>query len=301
MGLIEYNGWHNCVQISNGIIELIATTDVGPRVLHFGFVGKENLFYEFPSEKGLTGGSDWHSFGGHRIWMAPQVRFRPNEPDNQPIEYFFNEDGVTLIDRIQSESRIQKEMRIQMVDGEARVIVSHKITNWGVWPIELAVWAVTVFGNEGMAIWPIESRNTFYLPNNCVALWPWTKLNDPRFTMGASYMTLKQDNSNAEWFKVGVPNESGWGAFLLNGQLFVKKYHHLTGATYTDYASSLEVFCNEEILELESLSPFVKLDTSEFQIHTEEWSLFNKIKDVNNENDIIQNILPFIKQSSMEV
>jgi hypothetical protein len=30
---IEYKGWKNCIEITNGIIDLIATTDVGPRII----------------------------------------------------------------------------------------------------------------------------------------------------------------------------------------------------------------------------------------------------------------------------
>ena len=26
----EYKGWKNCIDISNGIVDLVATTDVGP-------------------------------------------------------------------------------------------------------------------------------------------------------------------------------------------------------------------------------------------------------------------------------
>jgi hypothetical protein len=31
-------------------VELVATTDVGPRVIRFGLVGKENEFYEDPEQ-----------------------------------------------------------------------------------------------------------------------------------------------------------------------------------------------------------------------------------------------------------
>ena len=43
----EYAGWKNCVRLSNGEIELVVTTDVGPRVIRLGFVGGQNLFKEF--------------------------------------------------------------------------------------------------------------------------------------------------------------------------------------------------------------------------------------------------------------
>ncbi|MCA9413161.1 MAG: hypothetical protein KC944_18250, partial [Candidatus Omnitrophica bacterium] len=56
---VEYGGWANCVRLSNGTMELIATTDVGPRIIRCGFVGGENLFLESTDQLGKTGGEDW--------------------------------------------------------------------------------------------------------------------------------------------------------------------------------------------------------------------------------------------------
>jgi len=49
---IEYKGWRNCYRVSNSEVELIVTSDVGPRVIRFGFVGGQNVFKEFPDQLG---------------------------------------------------------------------------------------------------------------------------------------------------------------------------------------------------------------------------------------------------------
>lgn len=41
---VEYMGWENCYKISNGKVEAIVTTDVGPRIIHFSFEGDKNVF-----------------------------------------------------------------------------------------------------------------------------------------------------------------------------------------------------------------------------------------------------------------
>ena len=51
----EYLGWTNCVKISNGIVELIVTTDVGPRIIHYGFKGGPNHMKVFPEQAGKSG------------------------------------------------------------------------------------------------------------------------------------------------------------------------------------------------------------------------------------------------------
>ena len=54
---VNYGGWPNCIRLTNGQVELIITTDVGPRVIRFGFAGGQNLFNEVKEQMGKTGGS----------------------------------------------------------------------------------------------------------------------------------------------------------------------------------------------------------------------------------------------------
>jgi hypothetical protein len=67
MQIINYAGWERCVRLSNGIVELVATMDVGPRIIRFGFIGGDNEFKEYPEMLGKTGGDEWRIYGGHRL------------------------------------------------------------------------------------------------------------------------------------------------------------------------------------------------------------------------------------------
>ena len=67
MEKVSYAGWPNCIKLSNGQIELIVTTDVGPRIMRFGFVGGQNLLNEYKDQVGKTGGDEWRIYGGHRL------------------------------------------------------------------------------------------------------------------------------------------------------------------------------------------------------------------------------------------
>ena len=71
---IAWQGWANCYRISNGEVEAVVTTDVGPRVMRFGFVGGQNLFKEFSDQLGKSGEKVWVARGGHRLWFAPGGR-----------------------------------------------------------------------------------------------------------------------------------------------------------------------------------------------------------------------------------
>ena len=56
---VAYKGWKNCCRIANDDVELIATLDVGPRVIRFGFVGGRNEFKEYDAQLGKRGGKRW--------------------------------------------------------------------------------------------------------------------------------------------------------------------------------------------------------------------------------------------------
>ena len=78
----SWGGWPNCYRLSNDEIELILTSDVGPRVIRCGFVGGPNVFKEYAEELGGTGEGTWKIRGGHRVWVAPERANITYELDN---------------------------------------------------------------------------------------------------------------------------------------------------------------------------------------------------------------------------
>jgi len=292
----EYKGWKNCIEISNGIVDLIATTDVGPRIIRFGFVGKENEFCEVPEQIGTTGGSEWKIYGGHRLWHSPEHKIRTYEPDNFKVEWRKKKNGIKLIQPVEPNTRIKKEMEITMSPDSAKVTVLHRLTNEGLWDVELALWAITVMATGGKEIVPLVKRDTGLLPNMMISLWPYTKLNDPRVCWGEKYITLQQDVNATTPFKFGLPNEKGWAAYANHGHLFVKQYEHIDGAVYPDFsASSYETYTCDFMLEMETLSPIVVLEPGSSIEHTEVWTLHDNVKVPADEEDIDKFILPLIK------
>lgn len=272
--LCEYKGWKDCVRISNERIEVIAATQIGPRILRFAFQGKDNILYENTSQQGKTGGKEWRIYGGHRLWHGPQLGFRPNEPDNEEIAYELLEDGVILTGSREAASGMQKRITLRVPSEGAEVEVLHEITNRTVWPVELTAWALTVMAGGGLALWPNTKLDTGFLPNQVLVTWPYTNLEDSRFHMGKDYMTLKQDGSTQEWFKAGTGNAFGWAAYLLDNTVFLKSHEHIPGAAYSDMGCSFEIYTDSEIMELESLSPLTRLEPEGILRHKERWSLF---------------------------
>lgn len=40
---IQFKNYGKCIKLSNGVIEAVATLDLGPRIVFFGFIGGENI------------------------------------------------------------------------------------------------------------------------------------------------------------------------------------------------------------------------------------------------------------------
>jgi hypothetical protein len=288
---ISYGGWDNCVQITNGIADLVVTTDVGPRIIRYGFAGQENELGEIESTKGLTGGKEWRIYGGHRLWHSPEDESRTYEPDNFPVDWVEITNGIRTVQSVERGTGIKKEMEIHLSPESSRVKVLHRLTNSGLWTIELSVWSISAMATGGTEIIPISGKNTGLLPDRLMALWPYTKLNDSRVTFGDRYIILQQSPDQAQPFKLGTSNEHGWAAYFNHNHLFVKYYNHYQNARYPDFGASYETYVNDFMLEMETLSPLVLLERGAHADHEETWELFNHIQAPAHDEDEIDRIL----------
>ena len=147
---ISYRGWENAYRISNGTVELVVLADVGPRVISYSFVGGENIFHEVAEQAGLTGGKDFRLYGGHRLWVWPEVQ-RTYFPDNSAVAVCHDNNVVRFtapLEGVSPGSNLQKELEIQLNEVGSRVTVSHRITNRDTQPTELAPWAPTMIAAQ---------------------------------------------------------------------------------------------------------------------------------------------------------
>jgi hypothetical protein len=296
---ISYAGWQNCYRIDNSIVEVIATSDVGPRIISFGFKGKENLFYENPAELGKTGGDTWVAYGGHRLWLSPELLKRTYYPDNFPVEVKTLSDGVQLTSPLEKTTGIQKMIEIRVEANEPKVHVKHYITNLGMWPVTFAPWALSVLRPGGVAVLPFPTRSSWpgaLLPSHSISLWGYTRMTDSRFTWGDEYILFRQDSSKDTPQKIGVMDTAGWAAYVRNNSAFIKFFSHVPGALYEDFGSNLESWTNKDFIELETLGPTQTLQLDETITYEETWFLAADIPTPQNDADVNKSLLPVVKK-----
>lgn len=294
---VSHAGWENCYRVTNGRIEAIVTSDVGPRVISFGRAGGPNEFHEFADQVGKTGGENWRIYGGHRLWHAPEVRPRTYAPDNDPVDVRREGDLVRCIQPVEKSTGIQKEIALAMDPAGPRVRVVHRLTNRNAWPVELAPWAVSVMAPGGCAILPLPTAapNGALQPNARIALWPYTNMADPRFLWGQKHIVVRQDAQATSPAKIGIMAPDGWGAYCNDGRLFVKTFRYDPRGTYPDMGSSLEAYTAAGFLELETLAPLTRLAPGQSVVHMETWHWLGGVKFKPDPEAVETTILPLVK------
>ncbi len=298
---INYEGWQNCIKLSNKNIELILTTDVGPRIIRLGFIGGQNLLYLSQTDKGKTGGDSWRIYGGHRLWHSPEVMPRTYFPDNNPVDYSWNGRTLKLIQKIENSTGIIKEMEITLDPEKNIVTILHRLINKNLWDVELSAWAITAHAPGGKAIVPQEpyiDPADFLLPARPVVLWYYTHMNDPRWKWGNKYIQLMHDSSLKSEQKIGILNKQGWAAYSLYSEVLIKRFQFDPKARYEDYGCNNELYVNGDLLEVESLGPVTRIAPEEALEHTEKWliaKLPSSLTDTH-ENSIDQILLPLVNK-----
>ena len=295
---VAYDGWEKCYRIANEHIELLVPLEIGIRIIHFGFVGEGNLFKTYPEYNGKAGGDDWLIYGGHRLWLAPEDPIRTYIPDNNPITVENHDNFVRLIQPIETQTGIQKEIDIYMSDNSPHVKLVHRLRNMNLWAVEVAPWALSVMNSNGTAIAPLPQRishSEMMIPTSSLTLWGYTNMSDSRWIWGERYILLVQNPNGETPQKSGLHSPDGWLAYAHEHGLFVKTYQYHTGKTYPDLNSTVELFTNPDMLELETLAPLDFIPPNGFAEHQEDWYLFPAVKRPTNDQEVEQQILPSIK------
>ena len=288
MKTVEFLG-QDCVELSNGSLSLLVTQSAGPRVISLRFNGGENIFAELPDiVLDCPGVGDFHILGGHRLWHAPENPRRTYLPDDDPVEIKPLENGVWTRQKIESETGIQKELKIKLNPQKNTVKVKHILTNHGLWPVTCAPWAITQMKRGGVALLPqnkdLWNQNPT-LPNRPLTLWPYTDINSPVINWSNDVIQIRAEMTDG-MLKIGFPNPRGWLAYWRACTLFVKRAKFDFQADYFDFGSSTECYCDPRFLELETLGPITSLNPGDSASHTETWELYADVEE--DINDIVQ-------------
>ena len=254
--------------------------------------GKKNLFADLSHQPPVsTPYGDFYFRGGHRLWHSPEAMPRTYAPDTGELQITELPDGVILETQTEPGTGIRKRIEIRLAAGQPSVTLTHTLINDGLWPIELAPWTITQFRLGGTAILPLPVGNvdpSGLLPNRSLSFWPYARLTDPRLSLRDEFSLFQAEADDP--FKMGYFNSHGWLAYWVDGVLFRKSFGAQTDVKYPDNNCNAELYCNDEFVELESLSPLVTLNPGGSTQHVETWDVFEKSTLPDELKEIVDNL-----------
>ena len=177
--------------LENAFLQIEYLTD-SLRIVGLTPAGKTNMLADlsdFPPIPTVYG--DFYFHGGHRLWHSPEAMPRTYIPDTGELTITNFSEGVSLEAQTESGTGIRKRMEIRLAVDKPSVTLIHTLTNDGMWPVELAPWAISQFRLGGTVILPMPVGNVDsdgLLPNRQISLWPYARNNDPRLTLDDEFI-----------------------------------------------------------------------------------------------------------------
>jgi hypothetical protein len=175
---------------------------------------------------------------------------------------------------------IHKRIEVHLNPDRPQVTLNHTLTNEGIWDVELAPWAITMFRLGGVAILPTQVEHPEagqLLPNRHLSFWVYSNINDPRLHLENGFILVRA-HPEKQLFKIGTFNPLGWIAYWLDGVLVRKTFAVQPGLPHPDYDCNSEIYCDAELIELESLAPFANLAPGNSVAFTETWELYDSLE-----------------------
>jgi hypothetical protein len=254
-------------------VEVLA--GAGPRIVRVQLAGSsENVLGEVADIGWDTPWGRYRLRGGHRLWFAPENPPLTCAPDEGDLLVEERPHGLRL-ERLEPQSGLSKTIEIELAADSAALTLRHHLRNDGTASVELAPWAITILPLGGVAVLPQQRGpigKSEFLPNRSLVFWPYSSVSDPRLELGDE-LVLVRGTPAPNPFKIGYLNRAGWAAYLREGILLWKKFDPHPQRGHPDMGVNVEVYCNDRLLELETLAPLSLLEPGAEAEHEERWQL----------------------------
>ncbi|MBT7135351.1 MAG: hypothetical protein HN890_03950 [Polaribacter sp.] len=309
---IAYRGWEKSIEISNSEIKLIVAPEMG-RILHFGFLEGENIFYENQEFEGVEFCSGEYykkdsniqapNVGGNRVLPCSEEYFHlltgsrhVPDPCINASSYTVSciENGVILESPISKLLGIQIKRTITISEKGTGVNIKQELVkkiaaqNQEIEKIPLTIWSLSKIKTPNISYLPIQ-ENSVFENGFMVPVWPDSKNNaTSNIALKSSLLEIKSSENLPQ--KVGADAKK-WVASFIDKHVFVEQFNFDTELknTYPDHGTSVTIFGNNLFTELECLSPEKTLIIGEKITYDLSWSL-QKIDNKNAANRFLKTL-----------
>lgn len=271
----EYKNFGNCLCLETENVLVMTSLEYGPRILYYGLKDGENILFEDINRDfslNVEGYGVWYTYGGHRLWRSPEVVPETYYPDNSRIKTEIKNDRVVLTAE-PTPFGTQYSIEISFNDDET-LNVKNIISNVSDKPLKFAPWSITGLAPGGTEYISLNTEDTGYLPNRTIALWPYSKLNDSRFTLEDGKVSLRMDPSVPEAFKAGFNVVSGEARYVCGSQTYIKRFEKYNpDCSYPDFGCNFETYTNGKFIECEIVGDEREYAPGETAVINEVWEI----------------------------
>ena len=248
--------------------------EAGPRIIRLGLHGSnDNVLAETPDAGWETPRGRYELFGGHRLWFAPENPDLVAIPDSRGLTLTLTDTGVELTGQPDPDTGLIRSIAIRLDPSTAAVDLHHQLSNTGPEPIELAPWAITQLPLGGVATLPQPAVTSEHLvqPNRLLVLWPYTSWQDARLVLGDGECSVRAEHGPP--MKIGAFVPGGSVSYSREGISLTMSFQPIDAARYADMGCNVEVYSEEDFLELEVLGPLARLEAGGKVALDERWEL----------------------------
>lgn len=248
--------------------------DAGPRIIRLGLAGSDdNFLAETPDAGWETPRGRYELFGGHRLWFAPENPDLVAIPDSRGLTLTVTDTGVELTGLPDPVTGLIRSIAMRLDPTAAAIDLHHQLWNTGHEALELAPWAITQLPLGGVATLPQPAVTSEHLvqPNRLLVLWPYTSWHDERLVLGDNECSVRAEEGPP--MKIGAFVPAGCVSYSRAGTTLMMSFQPIEGARYADMGCNVEVYAEEEFLELEVLGPLARLEAGSKLALDERWEL----------------------------
>lgn len=260
--------------LSNSFLSLEYLVERAARIVRLNVNG-ENWLAETPDFGWETAHGYYKIYGGHRLWIAPQVGGRTDVPDDTGITVTTYPNGVDLALPADPVTQLSRRIEIRLEPDAPVVHLKHVLKNEGVWAAECAPWTVTQVRLGGRILVPLASGSlggNESAPNRMVQFWPCTHLPEPRLQLLDRWLVYPVESYDGN-LKMGCFSPDGWIGYALGDMFFKKSFETSFGPAYPDAGCNVEIFNNPRYAELEALGALNVLQPGECTEFNETWEV----------------------------
>lgn len=254
-----------------GPYEVVAATGFGPRLLGLKRGGSPNTFVRLSPEVSIEqpSGEIYRFWGGHRLWVSPEVPSVTYSPDDHVCDVSFGTDSLT-ISAPSDKAGFEKSLHL-LADGET-LRVEHRLRWVGKNPVLASPWALTQLPPGGVAILPVAGGDdgSPLQADRSLVIWPYTRLDDERISWEEGSVLI--DTRPGEPIKLGSGPTPRAVGYLRDGYLFTKRFESAEGE-YPDRGAVAQIYANDTFCELESLGLLAQLEPGDEASHVEVWEI----------------------------